>query len=757
MRRFGWVAVATVTALFFAAVLWETVARSAPEMDLWWHVPSILEQAQGRSLLGKAVTLLQPGPRLFNQPTTKVLPWLIHGGLGWSYASLVLMGILFHAANSGLIFQVGRCLGFSRRSSFLAALIYGTLFVHFHAYLWPMAIQHVVGVFCLLLIFLLYQKTEERIEAAQPAALPYALALLAAIPSSLQRSSLFVLLLIVGNLTATGKGPRERGESYDRWIPLFLLYPLCAIWENAFVGDRVTTTLISESPLPPATKAGLLFAVLLGCVAAGRWLIRLRSAPRLLAAGLGVGFLLLFPWTDRREILFPYNALGPFATVLGSFLDPFRAALQIDSTREYHYIPAQISGLALVLAVLLWAYLGLRIARGAKRLWVLVVWYAVCMSYVLLHRHVSSSFPLQLVSRYYIYFTPLVAWILSECIVSIGDLWARGCGVRRALPGALLGAGVLLLCFANALAVPVAAFRGRLVNTYGIYDDIRVAHLIRDELGRRLPPAGRHRVGRGGPVIVNGMVPLTFNEELARDLAVERVHFENFRIVARDAWRGLPVGELRINESGPHPEGSTVFQMAGTRLEDSTGQPVDPFVRALEQGLSEYAQGNRAQALRLLEQAVETRPFLLRYLLGGCRPADLLWITGGRGLREWLEELNGHYETGQSVEPPKRRAVAAVLRGEVSDYALCLLYLSYLQAVERRGPESERWVSELRTVEPDPGFLVAWLGRRPEVNADPELRDFMWGLANRPFPPEARGGLPGFLMRLVLHREIPVR
>lgn len=723
-RSVRWLGIggALSVSLAFPGLLWPVIHSLPPEMDLGWHIPAVLRHAEGRSAWGTLVAFLEPGPALFSWPAMMVFPWLFQGRLHWPFSSMVLLSVLVHMANAGCVFWTGRELGLSRGSSVLAALLFLTMFIHFHAYLWPMATQHSLIVFSLLITLGLYLRTERAMDRREPRRLLlYGLTLLVAWAGSLQQATLILPPLILVDLLLSSRSGEQRGVRYDRWVPLFLVQPIYSILQLALVGDRVTSPLFAAGDWPAGARVAGLYAPVLASVVGGRWLVRARHGPRLLGVGVLVGFLFLFPLRDKRQILFAYNALGPFTSALASFLDPFEAALRMDSTMQYYFIPAQISGFAFLLTVLCVALFWFLRIREQRRLWILFVWYAVCLTYIFLHPHVASSFPAQMVSRYFIYFTPVVAWVVSSVLFAVLEPCSGGSRMRRAVQGLVLSGLLLGLCGANLVAIRVAVFRGKFFNTYGIYDDLRIAQLIREDLERSrvaLPAAGVE-------VYVNRMVPLDYLPSLGQYLPPGGVPFENFRLVASDALRKLPVRGLHVNAPPPYPAGARIFQVTGARLEDTGGHPADLFLVRFEQGLQEWAQGRSAEAIRLLEEAASARPFLLRYLLGSCRLEDARWITRGAGLREWLEEVIRRFETGQAVAKPKLHQTAAIVRAELLDYGLCLLHLAYLKHREGYEEESQDWLNELRLLEPDQEFLAEWLDRAPTVRTDPEMREFL--------------------------------
>lgn len=744
-----WLAVALASVGAFLGILWEPTFSADPEMDLWWYVPTVLQHVAGQSAWETFLYMVQPGPLLFESPALKFFPWLVHGCLGWPFGFLVLISVLFHVANAGLLFVVGRQLGFQARACFLSSLIFLSMFAHFHAALWPTAVHHVTAVFSILLILSLYLKSEQDPTPARGRGLFYGLTMAAAAVGSIQRSTLFVPLLLLAHIGAVSGSPEERGRRYDRWMPLFLFYPVHSILGISFTGDLVTVTAVSESPLPPALKASLLMAAAVGMVWLGRWVIRWRVAGRLVAWAVVVGFLLLFPLKDKRQLLFLYNGLVPLMTTLSSFLDPFQSALRIDAVSPYHFIPAQVNPANLWVTVLFLVSFSVLFIRRQRALWILPVWYAACLSYVMFHAHVASSFPIQMVSRYLVYFSPLAAWVLASVAVALADAVGRIWPVRRRTRDLVLTAVVMSLCLANLLAIRVAFFRGRWVNTYGSYDDMRVAHLIGEDLTKL--SHGR-AAGASFSVAIEQMVPLSYDpqSDFARHVPLDEIAFGNLRVVLSNTLRGLPVHQVQINPDGSRlPAETRRYRVADGLVQDSVGRPIDPFVERFNGGD--------------FRGAAEVRPFLLRYLLGGCRLEDQRWVTGGAGLRPWLERVIRYYQSTQPIRRDKQERTAAVVRKELLDYALCLLGASERAHRDGRREENRSWMCQLYHLEPDPEVLLFWLSQHPRVKEEAALREHLERVRQadffqNPIPWKMDDyGFGRFLIRLVFHRDIRSR
>lgn len=191
-------------------------------------------------------------------------------------------------------------------------------------------------------------------------------------------------------------------------------------------------------------------------------------------------------------------------------------------------------------------------------------------------------------------------------------------------------------------------------------------------------------------------------------------------------------------------------------------QQEDPFTPLFQQGISALQAGREEEALGLLRRAAQTRPFLLRYLLGPCRLSDLRWITGPRDLRGWIREIGSKRLRVAGALTARDRETLEGLQQEIADYALCLFSLAHLKHRAGRSEESCAWLSQIRTLERNPQRAAWWLGSLPAVRRNPGMEESLAQLADPqcfrdPVPWRLEDyGFGRFLVRLWLGWDISI-
>ncbi|GEM_PF-3033504 len=638
MIRIAYATVIVGLAALWIALLAGPVLSARPETDLWWMRPLMEAAVQGRSGWALFAFLFSPAPFLLGQPLLKLHLWLNTSSVGLSIPALLALSMAIHALNAVGVYGLSRRLGFSGRVGAIAGVVYLTMFAHFHAYLWPTAVQHLIAVGTILLLLNLYLSAEQRIrEGKNPRALIMATLAIMAL-ASLQRSALLGPLLMLVHTLWGSDSSGQRKDSFGRWLPGWILCGIYPSFALAAVGDPRLTRLFSQWPLFMPVKALLLWGAGVGLL----FLIRrveLARFRRLALLGL-VGGVVLWALRDKRQWLFLYNAAVPFSSILTSFLEPLRTALLIPSTEPYHIIPPQVSAWTLATAAaLILAFAGVAPERR-KTFLLFGVWYGVGLLYFL---QPYSSCPVRIPSRYFIYLSPMLAIMFSSVLCGAGDRLARRTRVRPVVREAAVLALVAALCIPNLVAIRLEMFRGRLANTYLLYGDLR------------------------------------------------------------------------------RPETE------------------DPFDSSLREAQQAWDRGDLREAERRFREAVEVRPFLLRYTLSPYRLEDARWLTGGMDFRQWASKTGGLYRSWGSELPewaPRFQETDARIHRELSDYLYCLLALSYLEYQNGNGAESERWRSRMGLLEQDGWRLSRWIREDARVKSNSGLQEFARRLDDPMFFPD---------------------
>lgn len=191
------------------------------------------------------------------------------------------------------------------------------------------------------------------------------------------------------------------------------------------------------------------------------------------------------------------------------------------------------------------------------------------------------------------------------------------------------------------------------------------------------------------------------------------------------------------------------------------GARPNAFAPLFQQGISQMSMGRDPEALDRFQQAARARPFLLQYLLGPCRLSDLRWITGPSGLRCWVRQVGEERARVAGALAPQDRGTLQGIRREISEYALCLFFISALERRAGRLEESRTWLSQMRYLERNPERIASWIGGLPPVQGDPMLARFVSHFGD---PTYFRDPLPWrmddygfgrFLVRLLAGWDIP--
>lgn len=195
---------------------------------------------------------------------------------------------------------------------------------------------------------------------------------------------------------------------------------------------------------------------------------------RLLGAAFLFGGVLTFVVAapDRRPFALLLQAVTPFVAAVSSFLQPFQAALEMDSTCAQYLIPAQMGvwslGLAGLVSAHFWAALK---GKGRSACFVLLGGYL--FSVAALSRTTPPRGPSVLPSESFVLISPLFAIAFAVALMGVVDRIQAVCRMSRGARAALLSGILLALCLPNVLAVRVGQLRGRLASNFASYHELK--------------------------------------------------------------------------------------------------------------------------------------------------------------------------------------------------------------------------------------------------------------------------------------------
>ena len=720
----------------YLALLLPSIARSYPSDDTLLLVPTLVAQVEGRSLWDAVVYVLAPNQPAIPRAAWKAYVLLTLWLMGPTHVGLVWTGLALHVASSVLVWLLARRLGMQAGAAWIALGLHLTAYAGFHAYLWPVGVQHVLTILGVLALFNLYLATDQRWRTGRPYRTLFWMTAGMALLSSLSRASSIVgPVTILAHAILSPGDARQRLDRYDLWrLPVFfsLVYPIAL---TAYGND--IETLGGFPPVadalrfvlwrvgPAAAFASMLagtFALLLltrawmsrsgaggSEVTAGRpsWRLRgLQAAGVVLAAPAGLKLALVYVWG------------------VALFLAPLGPALDSDSTQRWHVATLPVDLIAVVVGAIVLFFFLREHARRSDALVLLVPLGAFALAL-----HAASPQPI----RYWIYVTPTLAIVLGGAAVAARRRLTDAFPSADRWGDAALAAVCGIAMLTNAAAVRLELWRHTMADSYQILDYLRTADLIRQDLDR-LRPGPRARI------CVDGLERLP-HEERWVSLFAPGVAFRDYnarsilsQALGRDArFIGLDCGR------SPEPIAYRYTVQGPAVLRD--GQSIDPFDRA-QAALRTLVAARDYRAASELIRAPLPRPFVIRHLLQDLPDDDVSWATNGASLLVWLERVSANHDHWYGGADPKIRALRALAEGEVISYVRLLLLAEHVHAHDAAAagmfraaklpfgglalPDVERLVQSdpVLSIVPDTPVLLEGLGQ-PRTTPDPTLFAFL--------------------------------
>lgn len=714
----------------FLAILYRPILKSAFEQDLWWFIPTVSQITEGLSFAKTFGFLFAIKPLWTGVASLKIIAFSILSLFGPQAKYFIFFSILIHFACSYLLFSIARKVGMNYRVSLFSALMYLTLFAHFHAYIWPMAFQHLAVTFFTLLVLNFYLKTDQLITSRSPSFRSYwVLTLALNLMASFCRLSILLLpLIILAHILFCSEGGKDKSRKYNIWIPLFITYLFYPLITLTYVGDIKLSMFFSKINIPArypflfifAAAFLFLFSLILFFLQnyrpkrISRWILVIISSGIFLAL-LGLKDIGLL--TSMKNLLLFYNLLVPFAGLLASFLHPIQNALLIDSSSVDHFIPPQVDVFNMLLTLLLIAvFVKVFVCRN-KGLIVFLAWYLVSFLYLNLRNPIAS--------RHFIYISP------AFCIIFCSVLsYIYSCLMKKARLKIIYKEIILVLIFIgifipNILAIRFEIFRGKLVNTFLIYDYVRVANIIKEDLAKN----SNIRNLTADKIYINGVTPMSYElwSVIWEDALspIDPLRYDNFRYLLAQVFNNNSMVNVHINQA-PH-KGHTFYLVDDKRITNAQGEDIEPFLQLFQKAVKEMELEHYKVAGNLFQKAIDRRPFLLNYVLSKYSLGDLKWITSGDPMRSWVNRIALGY--CRDVKPPQEVAhIMTLIDKELDDYIQCLFYFSYLKYLSGDTKESKYWVSQIGFFERDYERLSSWLGQTPIVKSNYKILSFLEGL-----------------------------
>lgn len=705
--------------VFQIVILRADIINSFQEQDFLWFIPGVLGEIKGISLVQLFGYFLRPWPVWWGVPSLKIYITFIISVFGPLARNFIFTSLLFHVISSVLMFILIRQMRLGARIGFLAACFYLTFFAQFHTYMWPAAFQHLVVVFFILLIMNLYLKTDSLLSSGLKYRRWFVLTLAVNLFASICRPSILILpAIILSHIILSAKNESDRLKKYNIWLPLFFMYLLYPLFIFA-IGDPRVFMFFARFDIPVLFKFLIMFS--LGVV----FLIVLRlflsfkkvnfKAIGLALAGFGAfGFLILLFISGLNKFLIPYNLLLPFVGSISSFLHPLESALRFDSARPYYFLPFQLDAFNFMVALVILAIFIKKFIGNNRELMIFAVWYIISLGYIYLRN--------PLLSRYFIYVSPILCLVFSCVFDFVFTSFLGYIKLKKIMSEVLILVGLFAICIPNVLAIKLALFRGRAVNTFMTYDYIRAANTIKNDLFKKYTQKDL----RGKILCVNNVIPIECTAVVIDKHPYADSENYNLKFVFMKVFKNTDI-KIKINTVTQKDEAnSLVYSFNSDRVDNARGYNLDVFSGLFSDAQEKMKSGRYQEAMALFEKTVKERPFLLKYVLPGMKFEDLTWITNTQDMRSWLNQIECFYNVDASGEELRKiKYVSAIMNKEIEDYTQSLFFLAYLKYVSGESVESKRWFSEIRYFEKDYRGLSSRLSQLPAVKSDPAMASFL--------------------------------
>jgi len=793
LPKIFYICTAVILAIVFIAVLYRPIEAMFHEQDLWTMVPIISFFAHENSFFENLkMFLFNPTPTNEGDPWMNMYLLLVPAVFGLQTKYFIFVALAIHFSCAFLLYALLRKLGLDFRIALFSALIYLTMFIHFGYYIFPMAAHHFIVLFFSLLILNLYFETTKRIDNNGSWKHLFWLTIgVNFLASFCQITILLLPLAILSHILISSKDGQDRVRKYEIWMPLFIIYlgyPLIRLLYCGFLHLSIflhTGFKASSSILNSTMSFPIIFILGISSLFMFRALLQLYSRYRLgrvlkalciasvilylivLIAVAGRGDLMTPSKVKLSESMSPVNLIRPLVVMLMNFVSPLKAALSIDSTKPFHIIPTQNNPIGYLVVLFFAVVFMKKYLLKHKGLIVFLIFYIVDLRYARIATTV-------LYSRHFLYITPLFSIMFCSSFIYMYDAAMSRTRLRDNIKEIILILVFAGLCLPNILAIRLEMFRGRMANTFYLYDYIKAADII----GNDMEAANIGRRVEAKDVFVKNVPSMPFYRGLQfwSPEVDEHLRLDPFRYAfAQTLNDGSMVG-ININPSG-RVTGKFTYEIKHTGIYNAAGLNIDKFSSYLDEAEKELISGNNKEAYILLTKAAGIRPFLINYVLSKYELRDLRWITRGSDLKSWTDNIlkyelrdlmfitNGNDlkswtdevindTTGYNMT--KFKYVSPVVTNEINNYIKCLFYKAYLEHLSRSFKESDGTLSQIGFIESDHGKISSLLGNELPVRSNKEMQVFLRNnISKIKMPYDARPAeFYKFVMQLVFNRDM---
>jgi hypothetical protein len=661
------------TLLFIA--LSKRIIHAYLEDDLLWFVPFIAQLLAKNSLWG-FLKVLHTGELSF-----------LYGAyfsalisvFGFNFSSYVVVSIVIHCINTALLYTLlKRRIQLTSDTSFLASLMYFAFYGHFHTYTWPLAAHHLLVTFFLFFILCLYFKTNEFIERGQYFTKWYWATLLFSALASFQRLSILIIPLIIFiHILFSTRENKKILVKYNLWIPLFvifLIYPLIVLALGG-QGDVLSGFLSPLYDVFGTTRNPLAICVI---VTFGlSWVFIIKFLLKLFLRNKPSDFLFHSLGKLSFVILLMPQVLSFYLYI---FLWPVQSALSDDALMRWQGIASPLMGSSMIVGLVFVVVIMLcflkHMIKSNRQLIIFIPWYMMVVLYL---SGQEEFFP----SRYLIYATPIFSVMFCFFFIEVLPKLFSDKMFKRYIR--VFYAFVFLILTANIASIGIRLDRTWLVDYHWGYDYIKIANLIKQDVQNQ----GGKSYALDSTLCVSGVKDIPYKQSWEKGFLREFdfTRYDSLRQVLASVFHSDPTDFVVLDEC---PDVRFSYRVTDFTVLGRDGESLEPFYRSFHQGLKFLKEGNDLKAIALLEDAVEQKPFVIRFMMDSF---IFKWMSFGFLRQSVADIIYETYAWGYDGDE-KMDYIDNMVQIEAQDYGMALAVLSYLKGIRGEQQKDYRLLKE---------------------------------------------------------------
>ncbi len=646
--------------------------------DRWW-VPVIFERTKSLNFIQLLSFLFTNDAGGYSAPIHRIQPYLIIKLLGITNVDFTFASLLLHTTTSFFIFKLTKVLNFNYKISLFSSVIHFTFFNHFHAYIHAISFQHQLFTFFLISILYFYFKTNKLKEEKGKFEKFYIVTLFMMLLSCLSRNTIIIIPILIYLNIFNDKNLEESKKKFFLWLPSFIIYAvLCGYFISINGEDQIWIfNYVDFLKFKFPFNFLIITSIFSLTILVSYYLIKSRNIKKFIQ----IRFLILFLFFLTIYLIGLENLLSPLISFTNGFFLPFSLEMSTRSGFWSHRLPTDFQFLYIATAFLIiFIYINKNKNDLFNKFFIWAFLYLVlCITFPRNFTDIDS--------RYFYYFSPFLIIIFSSVLVYSLEVIPN-----KILKNLCFFILLIVLSIQSTLTIKVSMLRGKMSANRHIYDYVKFSKNISGILNN-------HKIKK---IYVKNLPKLNLDKEQPENFFGKKFNNGELEFLTLKYILNQDYPKIKISENFTSSENTKIFDF-NTVLKQGS------FDLNFQKSKNYFIAKDYGSAEIYLDKSIESRPFLLNFLLGSLDLGYLRFITDRLSLSGWLLNNSQIFSWSNGSENLARKRVqyiSSLAKEDLLNYQEAILLKIFLN-YEKNKYINHQYISKLSILDNDKKNLVS--------------------------------------------------